>query len=148
MVPTFFVELSSLPISEHGKVDRATLAKLEIAPKPAPSPAKMAGSQLERTIAELWQRVLKLPDIGLDDNFFDLGGDSLLLVAIHSNLQKTLQTEIALTDLFEFGTIRKLAEHLSHAESVTASLSDVQYRARQQRDSFQRFRDRRTGGAS
>jgi hypothetical protein len=86
--------------------------------------------------------------VGLDDNFFDLGGDSLLLVAVHSNLQKMLQTEIALTDLFEFATVRKLAQHLGNAKSVTVSLSDVQDRAKQQRESFLRFRGRRTGGVS
>jgi hypothetical protein len=86
--------------------------------------------------------------VGLDDNFFDLGGDSLLLVAVHSNLQKILQTEISLTDLFEFATIRKLAQHLGHLESQTASLSDVQERAQRQREAFTRFRGRRAGGGS
>jgi amino acid adenylation domain-containing protein len=149
MVPAFFVALPSLPLSEHGKVDRATLAKLEVAPKQErPTTTGLPGSQLERMLAELWQRILRVPNAGLDDNFFDLGGDSLLLVAVHSNLQKILQTEISLTDLFEFATIRKLAQHLGHAESVTASLSDAQNRAQQQRESFKRLRDRRSGGES
>jgi non-ribosomal peptide synthetase component F len=147
MVPAFFVALPSLPLSANGKVDRAALAKQEMAANATPT-ANVVGSQLESTLAELWQRVLKVPNVGLDDNFFDLGGDSLLLVAVHSNLQKMLQTEIALTDLFEFATVRKLAQHLGNAKSVTASLSDVQDRAKQQRESFLRFRGRRAGGVS
>jgi hypothetical protein len=67
---------------------------------------------------------------------------------VHSNLQKLLQTQIALTDLFEFATIRKLAQHLGYAESVTAPLSDVQERAQRQRGAFTRFRGRRSGGES
>jgi Phosphopantetheine attachment site len=86
--------------------------------------------------------------VGVDDNFFDLGGDSLLLVAVHSNLQKLLQREIPVTDLFEFSTIRKLAQHLGYAESKTATASDSKQRAERQREAFTRFRGRRSGGDS
>jgi amino acid adenylation domain-containing protein len=148
MVPAFFVALPSLPLSDHGKVDRRALATLEIAAKERSQAAGLPDNQLERALAQLWQRILKVPNVGLDDNFFDLGGDSLLLVAVHSNLQKLLQTQIALTDLFEFATIRKLAQHLGHAESGIAPLSDVQERAQRQRGAFTRFRGRRSGGES
>jgi aspartate racemase len=148
MVPAFFVPLPSLPLSEHGKLDRAALAKLEIASTKERPTVSFSGSDLERTLAELWRRILKVPNVGLDDNFFDLGGDSLLLVAVHSNLQKHLQTEIPLTDLFEFATIRKLAQHLSGAELQPSSLSDVQERAKRQREAFTRLRGRRSGGDS
>jgi aspartate racemase len=148
MVPALFVALPSLPLSEHGKVDRAALAKLGVAPNQDSTPIGLPGSQLERTVAQLWKRILKVPNVGLDDNFFDLGGDSLLLVAVHSNLQKILQTEIPLTDLFEFATIRKLAQHLGNAESKTTFLHDAQDRARRQRQAFTRLRGRRSGGES
>jgi aryl carrier-like protein len=84
----------------------------------------------------------------MDDNFFDLGGDSLLLVAVHSNLQKILHTDISLTDLFEFATIRKLSQHLSQAQTSSASLSAEQERAQRQREAFTRFRGRSSGGNS
>jgi acyl carrier protein len=148
MIPTFFVALESFPLSENGKVDRAALVNLELASKPAPTPEGVPSSDLERTLAQLWQGILKVQNVGLDDNFFDLGGDSLLLVAVHSNLQKLLQTEIPVTDLFEFPTIRKLARHLGHAESQAAVVSDSKQRAQRQREAFTRFRGRRPGGAS
>jgi hypothetical protein len=86
---------------------------------------------------------------GLDDNFFDLGGDSLLLLAVHANLQKALQLEIPITDLFEFATIRTLAAHLSKAGLLAApSFSDVQQQAQRQRDAFVRERQRHSGGVS
>ena len=148
MIPAFFVALQSLPLSENGKVDRAALAKLELPSKPDPAPEGVPDSELEQTLAQLWQRILKVKNVGLDDNFFDLGGDSLLLVAVHSNLQKHLQAEIPLTDLFEFSTIRKLAQHLRHGESETVVTSDSKERAQRQREAFTRFRGRRSGGES
>jgi len=146
MVPAFFVKLSALPLSDNGKVDRAALSKLEITPNQLPASPSVPASELERTLVQLWQRVLKVPTVGFDDNFFDLGGDSLLLVAVHSNLQKILQAEIAVTDLFEFPTIRKLAEHLGEANSTSPKLSDAQERARRQREAFVRFRGRSSDG--
>jgi aspartate racemase len=148
MIPAFFVALESLPLSENGKVDRAALANTELASKRAPTPEAVFDSELERTIAQLWQRILNVQNVGLDDNFFDLGGNSLLLVAVHSNLQKLLQTEIPLTDLFEFSTIRKLAQHLGKTESKPTIPWDSRQRAQRQREAFTRFRGRRPGGSS
>jgi amino acid adenylation domain-containing protein len=148
MIPPFFVALESLPLSENGKVDRTALANLELAPTRAPSLEGVPSGELERTLAQLWQGILKVQNVGLDDNFFDLGGDSLLLVAVHSNLQKLLRTEIPLTDLFEFSTIRKLAQHLGRTESKAAVASESKQRAQRQREAFTRFRGRRPGGAS
>jgi amino acid adenylation domain-containing protein len=148
MVPAFFVRLPSLPLSEHGKIDRAALAELDIGSKSEPSNAGIPASELERTLAQLWQRVLKVRQVALDDNFFDLGGDSLLLVAVHSNLQKMLQREIPLTDLFEFSTVRKLAQHLGGTELTAATESNAKEIGQRQREAFARFRSRRSGGGS
>ena len=147
MIPASFVALPTLPLSEHGKIDRAALAKMEMALNRDSAPA-LPGGTLESTLMQLWQRVLNVPALGLDDNFFDLGGDSLLLVAVHSNLQKILQTKIALTDLFEFATIRKLANHLGRAQPQSPAASDSGERARRQREAFSRFRSRNSGGES
>jgi amino acid adenylation domain-containing protein len=146
MVPAFFVSLPSLPLSKHGKVDRAALAELDVVSRSEPPATRVPGSGLEHTIAQLWQRILKVPNVGLDENFFDLGGDSLLLVAVHSNLQKTLQTEIPLTDLFEFSTIRTLAQHLGRTESATVIAPNVKEIGQRQREAFTRFRGRRSDG--
>jgi len=96
----------------------------------------------------LWKRVLRLERVGLDDNFFDLGGDSLLLLAVHSNLQKGLQVELPVTDLFEFTTVRTLAARLNKLQPTARSFSDVEQQAQQQREAFARQRQRHSGGAS
>lgn len=146
MVPAFFVSLPVLPLSPHGKVDRAALANLDVPSESEAGAKSTPANELERTLTQLWQRVLKVPEVGLDQNFFDLGGDSLLLVAVHSNLQKTLQTQIPLTDLFEFSTIRKLAQHLGRIGSPSTVTSSAQEVGQRQREAFTRFRSRRSGG--
>ena len=147
MVPSLFVPLAALPLSTNGKVDRAALPspKFESHGEPFSEPP---ASELDRTLVELWRRILRLERVGLDDNFFDIGGDSLLLVAVHSNLQKMLQMEIAVTDLFEFTTIRTLGRHLSEKKPAAPSFSAVQEQAQKQRQAFARERERRKGGGS
>lgn len=146
MVPAVFVRMERLPLSPNGKVDRTAL------PPPVlggdESVGGVTATQFEVQIADVWKRVLRVERVGLDDNFFDLGGDSLLLLAVHANLQKTLQLEISITDLFEFATVRTLAAHLSKAGPAASSFSDVQHQAQKQRDAFARERQRHSGGAS
>jgi acyl carrier protein len=145
MVPALFVELTALPLSPNGKVDRAALPPPSFAPEDNRA-TETPGTQLEKEIASLWQRVLHVERVGLDDNFFDLGGDSLLLVAVHSNLQKMLKVEIPVTDLFEFTTVRTLARHLGESRPLEPSFSAVQEQAQKQREAFARQRERRAGG--
>ena len=57
--------------------------------------------------------MLRQETVGVDDNFFDLGGDSLLLIDLHAKLQAELKREIPITDLFQFPTVRRMAAHLS-----------------------------------
>ena len=144
MIPALFIPLDSLPLSANGKTDRAALAKLEIQVKTAQIELPQGG--IEHTVAELWQRILNVPHIGLDDNFFDLGGDSLLLVAVHSTLQKTLHAEIPVTDLFEYTTVRKLAAHLGEKQPSGTDLAEAQQRAKRQREAFVRLQARRSSG--
>jgi amino acid adenylation domain-containing protein len=147
MVPALFVALESLPLSTNGKVDRSAL--------PAPvfgaadgSSAEAPTNEMDKTVLDLWRRVLRVERVGLDDNFFDIGGDSLLLVAVHSNLQKLLNIEIPVTDLFEYTTVRTLGKHLREGASPEPSFSGVQQQAQKQREAFARKRERHGGGAS
>lgn len=102
-------------------------------------------SAIEQAIVEAWRRVLRVEQVGPDDNFFDLGGDSLQLLAVHSGLQKTLAAEIAVLDLFEFTTVRSLAARLSNINDIDPSLSNSRKQAEKQRAAFALLRKRRTG---
>jgi amino acid adenylation domain-containing protein len=145
MVPALFVAVDSLPLSPNGKVDRAALP---VPLSDIPMPTQPSKTTLEQSIADLWKRILQTQFVGLDDNFFDLGGDSLLLLAVHSNLQKMLHVEIPVTDLFEFTTVRTLARHMEERNPAGSSLGETRERAQKQRDSFNRSRERRACGAA
>jgi acyl carrier protein len=105
--------------------------------------------ELEGPITKLWERALgREGSVGLDDNFFDLGGDSLQLIEVHSELQKLLPCELCLTDLFEYTTVRSLASRLAAMESPARSshepaFSQAEDRARKQREAFARQRHQR-----
>jgi amino acid adenylation domain-containing protein len=110
MVPATFVMLDTLPLTPHGKVDYPALP----VPAPAAGGAYVApGPELERSIAGIWQDVLHSAAVGVQDNFFDLGGHSLLLVQVQSRLQEALGRAIPIVDLFRYPTIRALARHLT-----------------------------------
>jgi amino acid adenylation domain-containing protein len=138
MVPALYTALPGLPLNPNGKVDRRAL--------PAPSHTAVGGvdlvasSGVEQAIHEIWKRVLHLELVGLEDNFFDLGGDSLLLVAVHSQLQKTLHVEIEVMDLFEYTTIRSLSQHLAKNVPEQPVFAAVQEQAQKQREAFAKRR--------
>jgi len=138
--------MPSLPLSANGKIDRSALPPPRIL---ATSETSSEGpvTKLEQVIARLWQDVLRVPSVGLDDNFFDLGGDSLLLIAVHAKLQKEVPTAIQITDLFEFPTIRGLTRHLNGNEAER-SLPEVNTQAQKQRAVFAEQRQRRAGRLS
>jgi len=93
------------------------------------TPVNPPASELENMIATTWNRVLGIAAIGVDENFFDLGGHSLLLVRVHTELQKSLKRPISITSLFQYPTIATLAEHLGASASETPSVNPAQERA-------------------
>ena len=117
MVPTAFVSLERFPLTANGKVDRRALPRPEL-PAAAVgswgrSPGAVAAGEMERRIAEIWAEVLGIGQVGLDDNFFDLGGHSLLLARVQAELRRRLDREIPLLELFRQPTVRALARHLA-----------------------------------
>jgi microcystin synthetase protein McyA len=115
MMPSAFVFLEKLPLMPNGKLDRRAL------PLPSTDTALFGGRAVdsipeigtEQKIAEIWQEILGITRIGREDNFFDLGGDSLRLTLVRSGLQRAFNKEIALLDLFKFPTVRMLAQQLA-----------------------------------
>ncbi len=132
MMPSAFVLMDALPLSPNGKVDRALLP-VPLVAHPEPSRAKSAQSDMEQKIESAWLKVLVLQQVGLDDNFFDVGGDSLQLLAVHAEIQKKIESEFPLTDLFEYSTIRSLARHLAGTSGQRAAMAKAIERARQQK---------------
>jgi len=121
MIPAVFVPLAEMPLSSSGKVSRRALPEPEGA-RPELAAAFVAPEGgLEETIATIWQRVLGLDRVGLYDNFFDLGGHSLLLAEVHERLGEALGREVAMVELFQHTTVDALARHLAgEAEQARA----------------------------
>ena len=115
MVPSSFVFLSALPLTDNGKIDRKALLKL---PPPALSAANTSrtesesGNAIESLVARVWQEALGIPAVGLEENFFDLGAHSLTVAEVQAKLQGMLNCEITLVDLFQFSTVKTLAAHI------------------------------------
>ncbi|MCA9561710.1 MAG: non-ribosomal peptide synthetase, partial [Myxococcales bacterium] len=109
MVPAVFVSLDQLPLSSAGKVDRKALPEPAAATRPT---AAAPRDDLERTLARLWTEVLGVPEVGLHEPFFDLGGTSLQLAALHDRILDELAVDLRLVDLFAHPTLAALAEHL------------------------------------
>ena len=120
MVPQHVVVLPALPLTPNGKVDRRALpdplAVLVVRTVAAPA------SGLEATIAGIWREVLGLQQVGTGDNFFDLGGHSLLVVQVQLRLREACGREVSITDMFRLPTIHALAGHLEGDAPVATAV--------------------------
>jgi len=110
MVPSAFVMLKALPRTANGKLDRKALPPPEAPAASAQSAAP--ANETERAIAAIWREVLGIERVGPRDNFFDLGGHSLLLVRVHDRLRTELGADLPLVDLFRFPDVASLARRL------------------------------------
>jgi amino acid adenylation domain-containing protein len=118
MVPTALVVLPALPLTPNGKLDRKALPVPDRIRTGIEGVFMAPRNELERAIATIWQEVLGLDRVGVHDNFFDLGGHSLLLIRVHTKLCERLRMEHSMTDLFRFPTVSALAQSLETRSSV------------------------------
>jgi acyl carrier protein len=96
---------------------------------------KAPQTEAELTVAAILQEVLRIERVGVDDNFFDLGGNSLLLVQVHEQLQERFGREIVLVEIFNHPTVRALAGHLEgNGTAAVARASDRSEKLREGRD--------------
>jgi len=129
MVPAFLVTLETMPLTTSGKVDRRAL------PAPAASETRQhvaPRTRLERDLVEIWRRVLGIENPGIEDNFFDLGGHSLMLARVQSQLEKLLDRSVPLVDLLTHPKISALARHLGGEGRESPALREVPDKARRQ----------------
>jgi len=132
MVPNQFMVLDRLPLTPNGKVDRRSL--------PPPSPPASAARAPESLMTEAQQRVAAIwkellggsPRVGLRDNFFDLGGHSLLLAKLRVRLQREFGSELALVELFQCTTVEAQAARLTTTSTDDRVLRRARERANRQ----------------
>lgn len=156
MVPGHFVLLRSLPTNRSGKLDRLALPDPELAAAAGEAPYREPRNEIEQQVAAIWQRALGVERVGLDDNFFDLGGHSLLMVRVHEELTAAFGAGLTMLEMFRYPTVAALATRLAPAEkppagpppagtaapeaSPAAAASAVQERARLQAQAAERQR--------
>jgi non-ribosomal peptide synthetase component F len=143
MIPGLFVTLESLPLTANGKVNRQAL--------PAPNQQQQTTgyvaprSQVEQKIAEIWQQALKIEKVGIDDNFFDIGGHSLLIAQVHSQMRDLFQRDIPLIKILEYPTISAIARFLVEEQGEQAEALIAQSLDRAQKQRAMRRRHPRAG---
>ncbi|NCR39475.1 MAG: amino acid adenylation domain-containing protein [Microcystis aeruginosa W13-11] len=121
MIPKEIIKLDEFPLTPNGKIDRQAL--------PLPnhefqSLYEAPRNKIEQQLTEIWSLMLECKKISIHDNFFDLGGHSILAIKLLNQIQKNLNQELSLTSLFQNPTIAQLAQQLSQVE-VQQSISDL-----------------------
>ena len=120
MIPSAYIQVETFALTPNGKIDRQALPNVSeaktIIDKAQPQ------SELEKTLHTVWTEALKRKDIGVFDNFFDLGGDSLQVTILQTLIKETCNLEIPIVDLFSYPTIHLLAQHLNIRKKVAPTL--------------------------
>jgi hypothetical protein len=124
MVPALLVELESLPLSPNGKIDKKALPVSDtwnvvshsyVAPR----------NETESVLAEIWQHLLEIDKAGIYDNFFEMGGHSLLIIRLREAIKQQLHVELLIKDVFANPTIAALALHLENANQSSSHLTSI-----------------------
>jgi natural product biosynthesis luciferase-like monooxygenase protein len=139
MVPAAFMELAKLPLTPNGKVDRKALPDVTAAPGRSATTYTAPQGELEDVIAGLWQEALHVEKVGRDDNFFDLGAHSLMVVQISNQLKQKLGRDISVVQMFRYPTVSMLAAHLNQ-QAPAAEPQQVSARAKARREYMNRAR--------
>ncbi|MCY1500483.1 Gramicidin S synthase 2 [compost metagenome] len=116
MLPSALRRLARLPLMPNGKVDRRALAGEALAERAYVAPR----SELERTLAQVWQEALGVERVGLQDNFFELGGHSLLATRLRASLQERLGLDLPLRLFFEGETLERFAEKVAELQGQSS----------------------------
>jgi amino acid adenylation domain-containing protein len=137
MVPAVFMTVETMPKTPSGKIDRRAL--------PAPKKQQVQSqsyaqpqSDLERVLAGIWSNLLRLDRVGIHDNFFEIGGNSLMTLQVAVQVRELLKIDLPVVKLFQHPTIAQLANYLHQGRNANAAGDKIQDRADRQRAAFSR----------
>ena len=140
MIPDIFVYLEALPLTPNEKIDRKALPDPEETRPDLEQNFVAPTTNFEKSLADIWSQVLKLDRVGVEDNFFDLGGNSLLSVQVSARLQQVLGLEVSVIKLFQYSTIRTLSGYLNDTQSDQQIYQKAEDRAVRRRAALSRKR--------
>ncbi|MEM6684213.1 MAG: amino acid adenylation domain-containing protein [Bacteroidota bacterium] len=110
MIPALFSAIEKMPLNANGKIDRVELAKRSVDVKSEVYEAPR--NEFEAAIAQIWGEVLHLEDIGITDNFFSLGGNSINMIRIKKELKRQLHVEMTFAEMFNYITIKEISDFI------------------------------------
>lgn len=125
MIPKVIQCCDKLPVTANGKLDRKEIAK-SIVENAVKSSRQMAGTETELVLSKIWKNLFKREDIGIEDNYFELGGDSLLATRLINQVRTELQTELSIGNVFEHPTIYELAELIDGKKNVVIEWEQIE----------------------
>ncbi|HEX7518207.1 MAG TPA: non-ribosomal peptide synthetase [Chthoniobacterales bacterium] len=130
-VPVDYVLVEMFPLTSNGKVDRRALSNPAKGHVPTVAPPQ---TNLEHAISAVWREVIGHPDeIGVNENFFDLGGSSLRVIEVHARLERAVHRSFPLTALFQYPTIQTLSAFLHSKGNIGTDFAGINERALRQR---------------
>lgn len=125
MIPSFYIFLEKLPLNANGKIDRKALPQPDLEQVVSDSDFVAPKTDTEKKLAEIFSRVLGLKRIGIHDNFFALGGHSLLVVKLVSRIQELFEVRLPLRTIFESPTVEKLSFILDQEQSPRGNITSL-----------------------
>jgi len=142
MIPSSFCIIDKMPLTSNGKINRKALPEESLSLLPAKKQYVEPESDLQKSLAGIWKEVLQVVQVGMHDNFFDIGGDSYLIIIVADKISVKLGKTISVVDLFQYPTLKSLAEFLSPMDQAqSANFDDITARVRKQKESKQRNRN-------
>ncbi|MCP4214586.1 MAG: amino acid adenylation domain-containing protein [bacterium] len=117
MIPSYFVESDNLPLTPSGKVDRMNLPESE-GHMISGSEHQTAGDAIEQKLVDIWQDTLNLDSIGVNDNFFEIGGHSLKAGVLSARVHNELETYFPMREVFRLPTIKRMAGYIRNADKA------------------------------
>ncbi|TCP54464.1 amino acid adenylation domain-containing protein [Tumebacillus sp. BK434] len=139
MVPSAFAVVEQFPLTPSGKVDRKALPAPTAAPSTAEAGDQAPQNEIERQLVEIWSQLLGVERVGIHDNFFDLGGDSLLILQLHKQLVPQFpHKELTVVELFRHPTIHTLASFLAVETVEQPDFEEVENRVEKQKEMLAR----------
>jgi amino acid adenylation domain-containing protein/FkbM family methyltransferase len=125
MTPSSFVVLKKLPLTKHGKVDRASLRASKEVEAMSSASYVAPRNELEKMIAGIWQKALRTEKVSTSANFFDVGGHSLLMVQVFHQVREQTGAQVSLVEMFHYPTVSTLAAHLRRATAASVALEKI-----------------------
>lgn len=117
MIPSYFIRINEIPLTSNGKIDRKALPEPDYNISTG-TELVLPGNEIEQKLLEIWEEVLGRENFGIKDNFFEIGGNSILLISVYAQIEELYPGKVKVTDIFAYPTIFKLARFIKDSGNL------------------------------